>query len=142
MKKVLAPLFLVLVLAFAGVYEVTQRMPSENPNSVLAEKSSVVMGGQAAVLIPNNLTRSQHQVLNIAYSIAKADGHKNPELVQGILLQESKAGGMSSYKVAGNKGDEYFGLMGIKKGAALDVLKRHPELYKKYKFQTRSDDEL
>jgi hypothetical protein len=81
-------------------------------------------------------------ILNTAYRIAKADGHKDPELVQGVLLQESKAGGMSSYKVAGNKGDEYFGLGQLKLPAAKEVMAAYPKLWELYKFQTKTDDEL
>lgn len=85
---------------------------------------------------------STAQILNTAYLQAKADGHKNPELVQGVLLQESKAGALPSFKVAGNKGDEYFGLGQLKLGAARDVMKAFPALWNKYSFHTKTDDEL
>jgi soluble lytic murein transglycosylase-like protein len=142
MYKIIGALGVVLLAISTTVVQLAALDPAPTANSVLAEKSSIIMGGQAAVLIPNNLSNSQRQLLNAAYAIAKADGHKNPELVQGIILQESKAGAMSSYKVAGNPGDQYYGLMQIKKEAALDVLKVYPELYKKYSFQTRTNDEL
>lgn len=142
MYKTLAALSVVLVLVSSIAVKVNGLLPAPTPNTVLAEKSSVVLGGQMAVVVPNDLSNSQHQILNTAYSIAKADGHKNPELVQGIILQESKAGAMSSYKVAGNRGDEYYGLGQLKLGAARDVMAAFPVLWSKYKFQTRTDDEL
>lgn len=143
MYKTLAALGVVLALVFSGLYKLEVINPSPVANSVLAEKSTPnKIGGQAAVLLPDNLANSQHQVLNVAYEQAKADGHKDPQLVQGVLLQESHAGGLQSYKVAGNKGDEYYGLGQLKLGAARDVMKAFPELWEKYKFQTRTDDEL
>jgi hypothetical protein len=142
MYKTLAALGVVLALVSSAAYQMVGLLPEPKANTVLAEKSSVILGGQAAVLVPDNLSTSQYQVLNTAYQIAKADGHKNPELVQGILLQESKAGAMNSYKVAGNKGDEYYGLGQIKLAATRDVMATFPALWAKYKFQTKTDDEL
>lgn len=142
MYKIQAALVVVLALVTTAVLKLDVLMPTPTANVVLAEKSDVVMDGQAAVVVPNDLNTSQYQILNKAYAQAKADGHKNPELVQGVLLQESKAGAMASYKVAGNKGDEYYGLGQLKVGATRDVMAKWPELWAKYKFQTRTDDEL
>jgi hypothetical protein len=143
MYKTLVALGVVLALVFGGLYKLEIINPVPVANSVLAEKStSTRIGGQVAVLIPADLGVTQHQLLNMAYEIAKADGHKNPELVQGILLQESRAGGMTTYKVAGNKGDEYYGVGQIKLGATREVMSTWPALWAKYKFQTRTDDEL
>lgn len=143
MYKTLAALGVVLALVSSGLYKIASINPTPVGNTVLAEKSTPnKVGGQAAILVPDNLANSQHQVLNVAYTIAKADGHRNPELVQGILLQESKAGAMNSYKVAGNKGDEYYGLGQLKLGAARDVMAAFPKLWEKYAFQTKTDDEL
>jgi hypothetical protein len=142
MYKIHAALLVVLALVCTTVVKLTGLLPTPTANIVLAEKSDVVQGGQAAVLVPNDLSSSQHAVLNHAYVQAKADGHPNPEIVQGVLLQESKAGGLASYKVAGNKGDEYFGLGQLKLGATREVMSAYPALWSKYKFQTRTDDEL
>lgn len=143
MYKTLAALGVVLALVFGGLYKLEVINPQPIANSVLAEKPTPnKIGGQAAVLLPDNLANSQHQVLNVAYEQAKADGHRDPQLVQGVLLQESHAGGLAAYKVAGNKGDEYYGLGQLKLGAARDVMKAYPELWDKYKFQTHTDDEL
>jgi hypothetical protein len=142
MYKIHATLAVVLALVCTAVFKLEVLMPSPTANVVMAEKSTTVMGGQVAVLVPNDLTTSQHQILNRAYVQAKADGHPNPEIVQGVLLQESKAGGMGSYKVAGNKGDEYFGLGQLKLGATREVMSTFPALWTKYAFHTRTDDEL
>lgn len=142
MYKIIGALGVVLLAISTTVVQLAALDPAPTANSVLAEKSSIIMGGQAAVLVPNNLSNSQHQLLNTAYAIAKADGHKNPELVQGIILQESKAGAMASYKVAGNPGDQYYGIGQLKIGATREVMAAFPKLWSQYKFQTRTDDEL
>lgn len=142
MYKVLTAMIVVLSLVSSALYQMQALNPTPSANQVLAEKSNIIMGGQAAVLVPADLTNSQHQLLNTAYSIAKADGHKNPELVQGVLLQETKAGAMASYKVAGTPGDLYYGLGQLKIGATREVMSAWPVLWSKYKFQTRTDDEL
>ena len=142
MYKTLAALGVVLSFVITGLYGLHIIDPAPIANSVLGEKPEGKLGGQAAVVVPDDLSLSQHQILNTAYRIAKADGHRNPELVQSVLLQETHAGGLNKYKVAGNRGDEYYGLAQIKLGAAKDVLKEHPELWNKYDFHTRTDDEL
>jgi len=142
MYKTLAALGVVLTLVFSGLYKLEITSPQPIGTAVLAEKPGKAIGGQAAILLPENLTMTQSQILNTAYMIAKADGHRDPEVVQQMVLQETKAGGMEKYKVAGNKGDEYFGVAQIKLSAARDVLDRHPELYSKYGFHTKTDDEV
>lgn len=142
MYKTLAALGVVLSFVITGLYKLEIITPEPIGTSVLAEKPGKAIGGQAATLLPDNLTVTQSQILNAAYQIAKADGHKNPEIVQQMVLQETHAGGLSSYKVAGNKGDEYFGVAQIKLGAAKDVLKQHPMLFTKYGFHTNTDDEI
>lgn len=142
MYKTLAALGVVLILVFTGLFKLEANDPAPVANVVLAEKPEKAIGGQAAVVVPDSLTNSQHQILNTAYRIAKLDGHKNPELVQGLLLQETHAGGLKTYKVAGNKGDEYYGLGQLKLGAARDVMAAWPELWAKYGFHTKTDDEL
>ena len=143
MYKTFAALGVVLTFVFYGLFQLVIINPVPVANVVIAEKpENGVLGGQAAVVISGELSTSQYQILNTAYSIAKSDGHKHPELVQSMILQETHAGGLKQYKVAGNKGDEYYGLAQIKLGATQDVMKAYPELWKKYQFQTRTDDEL
>src|ERR1700691_3916810 len=62
------------------------------------------------VKIPDNLTPKQFELLNFAYDVAKEDNYKNPQYLQGIIMQESRAGSVQDYRVAGltNKvGDHY-----------------------------------
>ena len=133
-----------VVLALIGLmaFKVVNVVPSSIGTAVVAEKDDQILGGKVAVILPADITTDQQRILSLAYAQAKEDGHKSPELVQGILLQESKAGAMSTYKVAGNAGDQYYGVMQVKLCAVYEVLKVWPDLLKKYKFQTRSEDEI
>ena len=142
MYKTLAALCVVLTLVFSGLYKLEITSPRAIGTAVLSEKPGKVIGGQTAILLPENLSPTQSQILNTAYQIAKEDGHRDPEVVQQMVLQETEAGGMAKFKVAGNKGDEYYGVAQIKLSAARDVLSRHPELWDKYEFHTRTDDEV
>lgn len=116
--------------------------------SVIAPKAGKKVGGSdAAILLPQSLTTDQMRVLNYAYKTSKADGHKNPELLQAILLQETRAGDMKSYKVAGQEfglksNERYYGLGQIKLSAARDVLKEFPEIAVKHELQTSTDEEI
>lgn len=143
MKKVIAALLVITATAVYGAAELFAMVPTAIGTAVIAEKTvGGNFGGQAAILLPENLTSSQGRLLAEAYSIAKADGHKHPELVQAILLQETMAGGMKAYRVANAGPEAYFGVMQIKLGAAKDVLGVWPDLYKKFGLQTRADDEI
>jgi hypothetical protein len=90
----------------------------------------------------SGLNMSQKAILFAAKTQAISDG-QHPEIVQGIILQESKAGESPSYKVTGGKGsNQYFGLGQIKLSTAREVMNEYPSLWGKYSFQTRTDDEL
>lgn len=141
MKKVIAAMTLITAAAIYGAASLLQFIPSTISTAVIAERNSKSVGGGIAVLLPKNLSEKQHQLLNLAYKIAKEEGIQ-PEIVQGILLQETLAGGLKSYKVANPGPEAYFGPMQIKLAATRDVLNRHPQLYSKYDFHTRSDDEV
>jgi hypothetical protein len=118
-------------------------MPTAVGTAVIAEKGDgKKVGGQAAVLLPTSLTPNQGRLMNKAYEIAKAHGHKNPELVQSVLLQESDAGAAPKMRVANPGPEAYFGPMQLKLVAAKAVLSRWPDLFTKYHFQTRTDDEI
>lgn len=115
--------------------------------AVIATKGDKQVGGGFAQLIPEDLSSKQNILLNAAYKIAKDDGHKNPELLQGIILQETKAGGMKSYAVAGQEfglktGERYYGVGQIKVIAAKTVLAKYPEMREEFGFQTKTDDEI
>lgn len=143
MKKVIVSLALVSALAVYGAAELFQLVPMPVGTAVIAEKGDgKKIGGQAAVLLPSSLTPDQGRLMNTAYTIAKAHGHKNPELVQSVLLQESDAGAAPKMRVANPGPEAYFGPMQLKLVAAKAVLSRWPELFSKYHFQTRTDDEI
>ena len=113
--------------------------------SVPAENGS--KGNGFAIKIPRNLSPHQSQLLDLAYEVAKEDGHKQPQILQGILLQETQAGAMNSYKVAGHElglktNERYYGILQIKLAAAKDVLAAYPELIKRFKFHTKTDEEI
>jgi hypothetical protein len=88
------------------------------------------------------LDPTQQRLLEIAYKTAKSDGLPYPQLLQGILLQETRAGRMPIYKVAGPAGHHYYGVCQIKMDAARDVLIRYPELWAAYGFHTHTDEEV
>ena len=142
MKKVIAALLVITTSAVYGAVQLFAMVPTAIGTAVIAEKNEDGKGGQAAILLPSNLTSSQGRLLAEAYEIAKADGHKHPELVQAILLQETMAGGMKAYRVANPGPQAYFGVMQIKLGAAKDVLGTWPGMYAKFGLQSRNDDEI
>jgi hypothetical protein len=89
------------------------------------------------------LSSAQYELLSHAYKVAVQDGHKSPQIVQAILMQESKAGGIKNWRVSGmtNKpGDRYAGLCQIKLAAAKDVMKAYPDLWDR--LDTRTNEEL
>lgn len=138
-------LYLLSAIVFAVVisaFNFFDVVPTSVPTAVIGEKPNGTVGNQVVVKLPENLTLDQSRMLALAYEFAKSDGHQSPELVQGVLLQETRAGGMDSFRVANPGPEAYFGPMQIKLATAKDVLKRHPALYTKYKFHTRTDDEI
>jgi predicted nucleic-acid-binding protein len=117
--------------------------------SVIAPKNNgkIVGGSNSAILLPEKLTIEQNRILNFAYKTAKEDGHKHPEILQAILLQETRAGDMKSFKVAGQEfglktNERYYGIAQIKLDAAKDVLKTYPDIKNKYNFHTDTDEEI
>lgn len=89
----------------------------------------------------------QIEILTLAYHIAKKDGHADPAIVQGIIMQETLAGEYPRYAVAGQEFGlkpflRYYGLGQIKLAAAKDVLKQYPQMYREYSFHTQTDDEI
>ena len=98
-----------------------------------------------SVPMPAHPTNKQNMLLAIAYQTAKADGIPHPQILQGIILQESHAGELPAYKVGDlqlppNK--RSYGVSQIKLEAARAVLKRYPDLWEQFSFQTRTDEEI
>jgi hypothetical protein len=141
MKKVITSMALLTALLVYGALELFKLSPTPIANSVIAEKSEGSIGGQVATVVPKDLTSKQSKLLNMAYTAGKENGLKDPEIVQAILLQETRAG-TGSYKVANPGPDAYFGPMQIKLVAARAVLQRWPSMYEKFGFHTRTDDEV
>jgi len=142
MKQVIGVMALVASGVVYGSYKLFEQIPTPVATAVIAEKPGKTMGGVASILLPQTLSSKQSTLLNLAYAAAKQEGLKNPDVMQIILLQETKAGAMKSYKVANAGPDAYYGPMQIKLNAARDVLSRNPQLYTKYDFHTHTDDEV
>ncbi|MBT9137519.1 MAG: hypothetical protein DDT31_00050 [Syntrophomonadaceae bacterium] len=92
--------------------------------------------------VSSDVITKQQRLLNMAYQIGKENGFDNPEIIQAILLKETLAGGMESYKVSNPGPNAYFGLMQIKLVAAKEVLARSPELFARHNFHTRTNEEI
>ena len=142
MNRAIFGLLLVLSLIVAALTVQTRIAPTAVGTAVIGEKPGKTMGNQVAQLLPESLSAKQARLLAKVYAFAKKEGFKNPEIMQSIILQETMAGGMKSYKVANPGPEAYFGIGQLKNKAARDVLRKYPELYVKYDFHTRSDDEI
>lgn len=121
-----------LVLSIALAAEITDTSTS-NGTAVIAAKTHIKWSDARAMVLPANLTEKQGELLTYAYKVAKADGHKHPEYYQGLIYQESKAGGMKGYEVAGHEYglkpmERYYGVPQLKLAAVKDVLKLWPIL--------------
>lgn len=141
MKPAILALSFTTAVLLSGAYYLFDHIPTATPSQVIGEKGT--MGGTNTVIrVPPNLTEKQNALLTMAYKSAKAEGFSNPEIMQTILLQETRAGAMKSYKVANPGSEAYYGPMQIKLAAARDVLSRFPALWDKYEFHTKTDDEV
>lgn len=85
--------------------------------------------------LPSFLTDRQASLLEQAFAIAREDNHDHPELLQGILMVESRAGA-GNYKSAKNN---CFGIFQIKIGTAKNVLRNFPELGEKFGVNPKDD---
>lgn len=121
---------------------------SKEPTAVISIPVEQGQNGSGfSMNFPSNLTSHQTELLAMAYDIAKKDGHQYPQLLQGIILQESRAGEVASYKVAGQEyglkpNERYYGVAQIKLVAAREVLNRYPALKDQYAFHTNTDEEV
>lgn len=135
----------VALLVGAGAWKVLEPMVAKNNgNTVISINQGSKRGdGAITVKLPSDLTTKQMEMLNFAYDVAKADGFKEPKYLQGIIMQESRAGSMDEFRVSGlmnTSSNRYFGIGQIKLSAAKDVMKRFPELWKF--LDTKTDEEL
>ena len=100
---------------------------------------------QFVVPMPAHPTNHQTMLLAIAYQTAKADGLAHPQLLQGIILQESHAGELPAYKVGDVQlppNRRSYGVSQIKLETARGVLKRYPDMWVQFSFQTHTDEEI
>ena len=129
----------------ASSWKLLEPTLAQNGTAVISSMSSDNQNGSKPISIklPDNLTKKQFEMLNFAYDVAKSDGFKEPKYLQGLIMQESKAGGMSSFRVAGLTnavGNRYFGIGQIKLQAAKAVMNRFPDMWKH--LDTKTDEEL
>lgn len=142
MKKILAMLAVVTATAVGGLAYLNTLKPVPVATAVLGEKPGKTMGNQIVSRLPDDLTSKQARLMKMAYDIAKRVGFKNPEIMQSLILQETMAGNLKSYKVANPGPEAYYGIGQIKVAAARDVLKQNPQMWKEYDFHTQTDDEI
>lgn len=139
-------LFLLSFLASLILSEVVVTEVNNDYNAhgtaVIAAKTFIKGGDKNIFVLPANLTSKQGELLSFAYKVAKEDGNKYPEYYQGLIYQESKAGGIKGYEVAGQEFglkpmERYYGVPQVKLAAAKDVLKKYPAL-----GSFRTDEEI
>jgi len=143
MNKIATLLLLLSIGCCMAVTKLVDPYLQRSGTSVIAITEPGKRGGTYAVKLPASLSTSQHEILTFAYQTAKTDGLRYPQYLQGIIMQESRAGSVKEFRVSGlsNKvGDRYFGIAQIKLAAAKDVMKQYPEMW--HGFDTRTDEEL
>lgn len=86
-----------------------------------------------------NVSTQQANLLVLAHQIAEKDGHKEPKLLQGLLMQETRAGADPNYKRPTNG---CYGVLQLKIAATQDVLKAYPELLSKYNLNARDQNAI
>lgn len=144
--KLISTIFLAAtIMVGAASWKYVEPIITQNGTAVIYAMTNDGKNGSKpfTVRLPDSLTLRQFALLSFAYDVAKADGHTNPQYVQGILMQESKAGGMQKFRVAGlsnPKDDRYFGVGQIKLAAAKEVMANYPSLWKY--LDTKTDEEL
>lgn len=105
-----------------------------NTDRVFAETSKN-SSGESRHTQNQPLSKTQSVILDLAYSVAVEDGHANPKVLQGIIMQESKGGTAKNFRTAKHKksSDQTVGIGQIKVGTALAVLQAFPEMKQQYK---------
>lgn len=129
----LSSIFAIILSSVTATEMQINEAVTKHGTAVIAAKTSMKGGDKNVLVLPPDLTAKQAELLTYAYRVAKADGSKYPERYQGLIYQESKAGGMKGYAVAGQEFglkpmERYYGVPQIKLGATKDVLKKYPVL--------------
>jgi hypothetical protein len=112
---------------------------------VIASTTTPVTDVAPETVVPDgfslNLSKrfSEHQakLLTMVYQVAKDDGHEHPQLLQGLLLQETNAG-----ETKLRKGSDCYGIFQIKLVAAREALRAYPSLWEEFGFRGKSDKEV
>lgn len=142
--KLIPTLFVSLSILIGSItWKYLEPLVSSTGTAVIAASSDRNGYSAVAIKIPDHLTPNQHELLSFAYEVAKGDGIKQPQYLQGVIMQESLAGKTKHYRVSGleNKvGDRYFGIGQIKLVAAKAVMNRWPEMWSY--LETKTDEEL
>ena len=104
------------------------------------------VGDRDDIKLPPNITEKQAELLIYAYKVGKEIGLRDPSILQGIIWQESHAGGLPGHDVAGDEyglpvGKRYYGIGQIKVSAARDVFKEFPDDFPNFNEKT-SDEEI
>lgn len=135
---------IVLALFVASAVGGSLKLYADEPASVIptVQAAEVAVSSNQQTSEYSSQSPDRQELLKTAYTIAKADGHKNPEIVQAVLLQETDGGAHPKMRVSNPGPNAYFGPMQLKLAAAKEVLARFPELFAKYYFQTRTDEEI
>jgi hypothetical protein len=144
LKLNFAILMSAIVLTTFGFTQFIPSVIQQNGTEVFPTRIEKTYEQKGYQLIPANLSTRQYELLNFAYDTAKKDGFKNPEYLQGVILQESNAGANpQDYRVAGDhkiKENEYYGIGQIKLQTALHVMKNFPDMW--MFLETRSPEEV
>lgn len=116
-------------------------------NITAHKSSSLISLGNSYLKMPEHFSKKQVEALQMAIEIAIKDGHSNPQLLQGIILQETNAGELNSFNVAGQEfglrpNERYYGIAQIKLAAAKDVLKYYPGIKNEFNMQSLTDEEI
>lgn len=129
-------LIMALILGTTGSVMSVPALASTISDSADVAPQTAGNGG-VSFNLPGHFSESQVNLLIMAYEIAKADGHKDPRLFQGLLLQETNAG-----KITHRKNSTCYGIFQIKVIAAREVLQRYPSLWDEFNFRGKSDKEI
>lgn len=97
-----------------------------------------IASANAEITKITDLDKTQVKYLTIAYGVALEDGY-NPKKLQGLLMQESKAGAHSNYKESGPTNSRYYGVGQIKYSTAVEVIQNNPSLRAYVKSLSKND---
>lgn len=129
-----------MTIAFSTTPSIAYSSDEESFALVTAEERTDVLNlfkldaPVVPLILPATLTERQAQLITAAHRQAEEDKLKDPELLPGVLMQESHAGNNPVYKKALNR---CYGIFQIKIGTALHVLREYPELIAKYNVDMR-----